>query len=65
MQGAFMQYVDKSTAEYMAQYSMYGELIQQSTLWGFIEAFRYVGLACLVLIPLVLLIKKMDLKRGS
>jgi len=58
MQGAFSQFTHSSVANYMAQYSLYGELLQQSTLWGFIEAFRIVGMSSIVLIPLIFIIKK-------
>ena len=46
-----------STAHYAAQYSLYGELLKQSTLWGFMESFRICGIAAIVVIPLVMLIK--------
>lgn len=51
-------YMHHSVASYAAQYSLYAELLQQSTLWGFIEAFRMCGLACIMIIPLVFLLKK-------
>ena len=60
IKGALMQYTSSGVATHMAQYSLYGTLVKQSTLWGFIEAFRYVGIASIVLIPLIFLIKKMD-----
>ncbi len=60
MQSAFAQYTHITVANHMAQYSLYGDLIKQSTLWGFIEAFRYVGIASIVLIPLIFLIKKIE-----
>ena len=63
MKGAFMQYTSSCMAEHMAQYSLYGELVKQSTLWGFIEAFRMVGVAAIVFIPCLIFIKKIDLKK--
>lgn len=54
---ALTAYMHHSVADYAAQYSLYGELIKQSTLWGFMEAFRICGIASLVVIPLVFLIK--------
>jgi DHA2 family multidrug resistance protein len=57
---ALSQHVDSVTAAYMAKYSLYGQLIQQSTLWGFIEAFRIVGLVAILIIPLIFLLKKVD-----
>ena len=52
------QYTSASMANYMAQYSQYGELVTQSTLWAFIDSFRIFGLLCIVLIPLLLLFKR-------
>ncbi len=60
MKGAFSQYAHPVIAEQMAQYSLYGQMLEQSTLWGFIETFRYVGVAALVLIPFLFLIKKIE-----
>jgi len=55
--GALAQYTESGVANYMAQYSMYGQLIKQSTLWAFIDSFRIFGLLCILVIPLLLLIK--------
>ncbi len=52
------QYTHHSVANYMAQYSLYGQLIEQANLWAFMDAFRVFGVLCLVIIPLLLLIKK-------
>jgi len=63
LQGAFTQYTSSNVATHMAQYTLYRQMLQQSTLWGFIETFRIVGIGCFILIPLIFLIKKMDLKK--
>lgn len=55
---ALAQYTHVSVANYMAQYSMYGQLVKQATLWAFIDAFRVFGVLCLIVIPLLLLIKR-------
>lgn len=55
--GALAQYTDMATATYMAQYQQYGQLIKQSTLWAFMDSFRIFGLACFLLIPLLLLLR--------
>ncbi len=55
--GALMQYATESVAEYMAQYSQYGALIKQSTLFGFIDAFRVFGLLAFSLVPLFFLLR--------
>jgi len=58
MKGAFMQFTAPNIAEYMAQYSMYGQMMKQATLWGFIDAFRMFGILAFVIIPLVFLVSK-------
>lgn len=55
---ALTQYAHPTVASYMSQYSLYGQLIKQSTLWAFIDAFRIFGVLCLMVIPLLLLIKR-------
>jgi DHA2 family multidrug resistance protein len=42
-----------SVAEHKANFLMYGQLLQQSTLWAFIDAFRIFGLVALLIIPLI------------
>lgn len=56
--GALSAYTEHSVAQYMAQYSYYGQLVKQSTLWAFIDSFRIFGMLCLAVIPLLLLMKK-------
>ena len=56
--GALSAYTEHSVAQHMAQYSYYGQLIKQSTLWAFIDSFRIFGVLCLAVIPLLLLMKK-------
>ena len=57
IKAALTAYMHHSVADYAAQYSLYGELLKQSTLWGFMEAFRICGIASIIVIPLVFLIK--------
>ncbi len=52
------QYTSPSVAHYMAQYSQYGQLIKQASLWAFMDSFRIFGLLCFVLIPLLILFKR-------
>lgn len=56
--GALSAYTEFTVAHYMAQYSYYGQLIKQSTLWAFIDSFRIFGVLCLAVIPLLLIMKK-------
>lgn len=57
MTGALSQYQSIDVAQYMSQYSLYMQMIQQSTFAGFIQAFRVFGVAVLVVIPLIFLFK--------
>ena len=56
--GALSQYTSVDVAHHMAQYSIYGELVKQSTLWAFMDSFRIFGVLCFALIPLLFLFKK-------
>ena len=56
--GALAQYTSIDVARHMANYTQYGTLIKQSTLWAFMDSFRIFGLLCLMLIPLLFLFKK-------
>ena len=55
---ALSQYTHHTVANYMAQYSIYGTMIKQANLWGFMEAFRICGILAIIIIPLLLLLKK-------
>ena len=55
--GTLAQFTQIDIARYMAEYSIYGQLIKQSTLWAFIDSFRIFGALCFAVIPLLLLIK--------
>lgn len=54
---AFMSSTDVHTAKYMGEHVIYGQLMQQSNLMAFIDAFRVFAIACIVIIPLIFLIK--------
>lgn len=64
VEGALSNFMDSSIANHMAQYSIYGELLKQANLWGFMEAFRIFGILCLVVIPTIFLLKKIELKKS-
>lgn len=53
-----MQYTSPDMATHMSQYTQYNSLVQQSTLWAYMDSFRIFGLLCFMLIPLLLLFKK-------
>ena len=54
---AFMTNVDPSTATYLGQKMLYNEMLQQASLWSFIDSFRIYAIACVIIIPLVFLVK--------
>ena len=54
---AFVNSTDIHTAKYMGEHIIYNQLMQQATLLAFIDAFRVFALACIVIIPLIFLIK--------
>lgn len=54
---ALSAYMHPVVASYAAQYSLYGQMLKQAVFWGFMEAFRICGIACIIIIPLVFLIK--------
>lgn len=56
--GALMQYTSPDMAHHLANYSMYGNLLKQSSLWAFMDTFRIFGVLCFALIPLLFLFKK-------
>ncbi len=56
--GALSAYTEHAVAQHMANYTLYGQLIKQSTLWAFMDSFRIFGILCLLTIPLLLLMKK-------
>lgn len=51
-------YTDYATAQTLAHAQIYGELIQQSALWAYIDTFRWFAMATFLLIPLLVFIKK-------
>lgn len=54
---ALSKFTEYTVANYMSQTTLYKQLIQQSTLWAFIDSFRIFGLLCFIIIPLLLFIK--------
>ena len=50
--------IDPSTAAGMAQGKLYGQLIQQSTLCSFMNAYRIYAILILLLVPLVFVLKQ-------
>lgn len=52
--------MDYGTALGAAQGKIYGQLVQQSTLCAFINAYKIYAIAIIILIPLVLILKKFN-----
>lgn len=50
-------------AQYMAQSVLYKQLVQQSTLLGFVDTFRMFSVAAMIVIPTVFLLKNIDYKK--
>ena len=62
MTSSFATSTDLASATHMAENMVYNQLLQQSSLWGYVETFRYFGVAAFVIIPLVLLIRTKQAK---
>ena len=60
---AFITNYDPLTANYMAKGIVNKLLLQQATLWAFIDAFRVFAIAAISIIPLLLLLK--NIKKES
>lgn len=56
--GYLAQYSHVSVAQQKAYYLMYVELLKQSTLWAFMDAFRVFGIVCIIVAPMVFLMKE-------
>lgn len=54
---ALSRYSHVSLAYTKANYLMYADLLKQSSLWAFMDAFRIFGLICFLIIPLLLFMK--------
>ena len=63
MTAAFSTTVDNITANYMGHGMVYKLLMQQANLMAFIDAFRIFAIACIVIMPTILLLK--EIKKSS
>lgn len=57
---ALAQNMNITIAEQKANYMLYAQLLKQSNLWAYMDAFRIFGLLCLALIPFLFLLKRND-----
>ncbi|DAB01617.1 TPA: EmrB/QacA family drug resistance transporter [Candidatus Gastranaerophilales bacterium HUM_12] len=58
---SFLGNTDLATATYSAKTLLYNQLLQQSTLWAYIDTFRLFAIASFLIAPLVLLMKRKNL----
>lgn len=65
MTAAFSKYSHVSLASTKANYLMYVELLKQSNLWAFMDAFRIFGLVCFMIIPLLFFMKPSSNSTGE
>ena len=63
--GAFSNMTNEVVAQMMAQYSMYGDMVKQATLWGYMETFRIYAAATFIIIPMILFIRKSGLVKKN
>ncbi|MGN1153470.1 MAG: DHA2 family efflux MFS transporter permease subunit [Candidatus Gastranaerophilaceae bacterium] len=57
MTGAFSGLTDQATAAFMAKTQIYGQLVQQSHLWAYVDTFRWFAIASFAILPLMLLVR--------
>lgn len=62
---ALAQFMHISVADVKANYLMYVELLKQSNLWAFMDAFRIFGVLALICIPVVFLLDKSEKKQDG
>lgn len=51
-------YMNISVADQKANYLLYAELMKQSSLWAFMDAFRLLGIIAFLVIPIIWLMKR-------
>lgn len=56
--GSFIGNTDMASAVYAAKGLLYNQLLQQSTLWAYIDTFRIFAIACFFITPLVLFMNR-------
>ncbi len=65
MTAAFSQYSHISLATQKANFLIYVDLLKQSSLWAFMDAFRIFGLICFLIIPLLFFMKPSGTSNGD
>ena len=59
-EGLFRTHSDAMTAHSQALQLIYAQVVQQASLWSFVDNFRLFGVLCLVCVPLILLFKRVQ-----
>lgn len=57
----FIGSTDLASATYAAKGLLYNQLIQQSTLWAYIDTFRLFAVACIFVIPMISFMKRKNI----
>lgn len=65
MTAALSKYSHITLSQTKANYLMYAELLKQSNLWAFMDAFRIFSLICFLTIPVLFLIKPHKAKQDE
>jgi len=65
MTGAFAQHAHITLAQTKANYLMYVQLLKQSSLCAFMDAFRIFGLLCFIIIPILFVMKPGEAKSDN
>lgn len=65
MAAGMAQYTHPVTAEYMAENMLYNQLVQQSTLLGFVDTFRMFSIAAVIIIPTVFMLKNINYNKEN
>ena len=63
-QGMFSQFMDNINANYMSQNLLYKQMLQQENMGAFRDTFEVCAIACVVIIPLIFLIKGIEKKKA-
>ena len=63
-QGMFSQFMDNINANYMSQNLLYKQMLQQANMGAFRDTFEVCAIACVVIIPLIFLIKGIEKKKA-
>jgi MFS transporter, DHA2 family, multidrug resistance protein len=55
-------YMSPFVAAYKANYLMYASFLNLSALWAYVDAFRFFGIICIILLPFIFMLKRVKTK---